>query len=109
MAVDLTSTTEWREFGRCRGRSQLFFAPTAERPEAREKRERQAMALCDDCAVKLPCREAGRRNLEYGFWGGETEQQRVLAGFAIRSAIGVKRGRPVDHVENCGTATKGSL
>jgi WhiB family redox-sensing transcriptional regulator len=84
---------DWREFANCKGRTELFFGKRAERPEARIRREARAMKLCSECAVIEPCREAGRAGPEYGFWGGENEEQRHRAGFTLTAAIGL-RGDP---------------
>jgi len=67
----------------CRGHPDLFFAPHAERPQARVRREARARRLCGACPVAAPCRE-------YGFWGGESEEERHRAGFTIPSPIGVR-------------------
>jgi hypothetical protein len=42
---------DWRSVARCAGRSDLFFPPPAERPQAREARERIARAMCSNCGV----------------------------------------------------------
>ena len=44
-----------------------------------------AQRVCAECPVQAPCRESGRRNHESGIWGGETEEDRVRAGFPIRT------------------------
>lgn len=75
----------WSEFALCRGRLDLFFEPRRERPLPRARREEQAKQLCSQCPVSSPCRESGRRNHESGIWGGETEEERIAAGFNIRT------------------------
>lgn len=80
-------STAWMEEGRCVGESNLFFAPFAERPEARVRREARARSLCENCTVLLACREYARRNRELGFWGGESESERAEAGFAPTTPI----------------------
>ena len=77
----------WMEHGSCRGRSELFFAPFAERPEARVRREAQARTICQACVAVLPCRDYARENRELGFWGGESEAERAAAGFAPTTPI----------------------
>ena len=69
------------------------------RPEAREKRERKALALCAECEVCGPCREFARQNHEYGLWGAENEADRVRAGFSLPAPVGVRysRWRPVSN------------
>jgi len=74
----------------CRGHADLFFAPHAERPQARVRREGRARRLCAGCPVAAPCREFAREHREYGFWGGESEEERHLAGFTVPSPIGVR-------------------
>ena len=80
-------TTSWMERGACAGDSDLFFAPFAERPEARVRREAKARVICEECAVVTACRTYARSNLELGFWGGESESERAAAGFAPTTPI----------------------
>ena len=77
----------WMNNGLCRGESDLFFAPFAERPEARVRREAQARDLCSRCPSAEPCREYARDNRELGFWGAESEAERATAGFAPTTPI----------------------
>jgi WhiB family transcriptional regulator, redox-sensing transcriptional regulator len=83
----------WMDFAACRGRSKLFFPPLAERPQARVKREAKAQAICDTCPVQAPCRTYAREHREYGYWGGESEEQRTQAGFSVPNPIGGRRRR----------------
>ena len=75
----------WTVYGVCGALGHLFFEPFGERPGTRARRETKAKAVCEECPVMLVCREAGRRNFESGIWGGETEEDRAVAGFAPRS------------------------
>ena len=77
----------WMRDGLCRGESDLFFAPFAERPEARVRREAQARDLCSLCPSADPCRQYARENRELGFWGAESEADRATAGFAPTTPI----------------------
>ncbi len=79
---------DWREFAACKGHVQLFFAKKAERPEARARRETKARELCDSCPVFEQCRSWARDNREYGYWGGENEEDRYLLGYRVTAAIG---------------------
>ena len=79
---------DWREFAACKGHVQLFFAKKAERPEARARREAKARKLCDACPVSEQCRSWARDNREYGYWGGENEEDRYLLGYRVTAAIG---------------------
>jgi len=83
---------DWQERAVCKGQTQLFFARKAERPEARARREKKAGRLCSVCPVQTECREYGRRNHLYGFWGGESEEERHRAGYSLTAPIGVPRG-----------------
>jgi WhiB family redox-sensing transcriptional regulator len=81
---------DWREHAACKGRTRLFFAPKAERPQARARREAQANRLCASCPVRTPCRNYARSKHEYGFWGGESEEDRHLAGYTVAAPIGIR-------------------
>jgi WhiB family redox-sensing transcriptional regulator len=90
-AVDiLTGGDEWKRDAECKGRTNLFFAPKAERPQARERREAKARRLCLRCPVQAACQEFARQHREYGFWGGENEEERHLAGFTVSAPIGIR-------------------
>lgn len=82
--------TTWSAQAECKGLSEIFFPPPAERPQARERREAQARAVCHTCVVMHECRDFARRNREYGFWGGESEEERHAAGFRLIAPIGVR-------------------
>lgn len=84
------SGMDWRDYAACKGKTRLFFPPKAERPQARARREAQANMLCTICPVKSPCRTFAREHREYGFWGGESEEERHLAGFTVAAPIGVR-------------------
>ncbi len=80
----------WSDSAECRGLSAIFFPPAAERPQARERREAQARQVCEVCGVLEDCRDFARRNREYGFWGGESEEERHAAGYRLIAPIGVR-------------------
>lgn len=75
----------WNVHAKCKGRTQLFFAPAGERPEARARRESLARRYCAVCPVQAICQDTARRNHEAGLWGGENEEERAEAGFAPRA------------------------
>lgn len=81
---------DWMRDAACRGLSHLFFPASAERPQARERREDMAASVCAECAVHVECRGFARTNHEYGFWGGESEEERHAAGFRLIAPIGVR-------------------
>ena len=82
--------TQWFSLAECKGLSSIFFPPSAERPQARERREAQARAVCGSCPVIVECRDFARRHHEYGFWGGESEEERHAAGYRLIAPIGVR-------------------
>lgn len=81
-------TTLWMIDAACKSQTALFFPPPGERPEAREVREAKARALCGSCAVLTECRDYARDRREYGFWGGESEEERAAAGFRVDMPVG---------------------
>lgn len=85
----------WMDHALCHGRTELFFAPHAERPPARLRREAAARQVCMRCPVRLECRDHARFQLEYGLWGGETESERAEAGYAVPAPIGGRIARAV--------------
>lgn len=91
MTTALALCVDWMAQAICRGRSELFFAPYAERPQARERREKIAASLCKSCPVHDQCLQYARDNREYGFWGGENELERHNAGFTLDDPIGLPR------------------
>ena len=83
-----TGPLTWTGTAACRGQNDLFFAPAGERPETRNVREAKARAVCNDCAVLTPCRQWAREHREYGFWGGESEEERAAAGYRVDMPVG---------------------
>jgi WhiB family redox-sensing transcriptional regulator len=82
--------TDWMDAAACKGRTALFFPPKAERPQARARRELRARRICADCPVLEPCGSFAREHHEYGFWAGESEEDRHLAGYTVSAPIGVR-------------------
>lgn len=91
-AVESTTPADpdWRDEAACRGQLKLFFPPKAERPQARARREAKAKRLCDACPVFLECRTWARQHREYGYWAGESEEDRYFLGFGVSAPIGVR-------------------
>lgn len=82
------SLVDLRAEAACRGRTDLFFAPHAERFDLRERRESAARALCGACPILSVCRAWAREHREYGFWGGESEAERAAAGYPVSLPTG---------------------
>jgi WhiB family redox-sensing transcriptional regulator len=87
-ADDAIRDQQWVDRAACRGHHELFFAARSERPQARTRRESQARQMCENCPVIEPCRATARRLGEYGFWGGESEEERAAAGFRVDMPVG---------------------
>jgi len=81
---------DWMDAGACKGLTHLFFPPAAERPQARERREAAARQVCRQCTVQPQCVSFAREHHEYGFWGGESEDERHAAGYRLIAPIGVR-------------------
>jgi WhiB family redox-sensing transcriptional regulator len=81
---------DWMSEGACKGLTHLFFPPAAERPQARERREATARQVCSSCTVQRSCLDFARTNHEYGYWGGESEDERHAAGFRLIAPIGIR-------------------
>lgn len=94
-AVEIVITREqtdddWMQHAACKGLTQLFFPSAAERPQARERREAAAREVCAGCGVRVTCQQYAREQHEYGFWGGESEDERHAAGYRLIAPIGVR-------------------
>ena len=83
----------WADRAACVGKNNLFFGGPAERPEARTVRELKASLVCATCPVITPCRAWAREHGEYGYWGGESEEARVAAGYRTRMPRATRRPR----------------
>lgn len=79
--------SSWTDHANCKGHVELFFSPPGEQPRQRERREVQAAQLCLGCPVIDACRSWAREHRESGFWAGETEEDRALAGYAPRATV----------------------
>ena len=92
-AIEIVITREqtdddWMMQAACKGLTHLFFPAPAERPQARERREATARQVCAGCVVHGTCRDFARDQHEYGFWGGESEEERAKAGYPVALPTG---------------------
>ena len=69
---------EWQLRGACRSADpEVFFHPELERGAARQRRDAEAVAVCNRCPVLDACRQHVMKYREpYGVWGGLTEEDR---------------------------------
>ncbi len=90
--INMRSLTDddWMDQAACKGLTHLFFPTAAERPQARERREATAREVCASCSIRNMCRDFARQQHEYGFWGGESEDERHAAGYRLIAPIGVR-------------------
>ena len=51
-------------------------------------RETEARAICTSCPVRRAVPRWAREQREYGFWGGESEEDRAAAGFRVDMPVG---------------------
>ena len=86
----IETENDWMQAGACKGLTHLFFPSAAERPQARERREAAAKEVCTSCSVRIDCMDFAREQHEYGFWGGESEDERHAAGYRLIAPIGVR-------------------
>ena len=86
----IETENDWMHRGACKGLTHLFFPSAAERPQARERRESSAKSVCLTCVVRDDCMQFAREQHEYGFWGGESEDERHAAGYRLIAPIGVR-------------------
>ena len=92
----LPDAMPWARRAACSGKTNLFYGPPSERPEARAARELRAGLICARCPVVTPCRTWAREHREYGYWGAESEEAREAAGFRVRLPGATRRPKHTD-------------
>jgi WhiB family transcriptional regulator, redox-sensing transcriptional regulator len=88
----------WQDSAACKGRKDIDFFPTMDRPGGQNARWRanvaRAKAVCAECPVIKDCRiEAQSHDMTAGIWFGTTEAERK----------GLPRIISRPHVARCGT------
>jgi WhiB family transcriptional regulator, redox-sensing transcriptional regulator len=71
-------TWDWQAVAACRGMdTSIFYHPENERGPTRERREREAKRICQNCPVITPCLRWALLSREpYGVWGGTSVEER---------------------------------
>ena len=84
-----TGPLSWTDEAACAGRTELFFAPGRRAPRgAGGPREQGPRRSAPSARCSLACRDWAREHREYGFWGGESEEERAAAGFRVDMPVG---------------------
>lgn len=69
------STAGWWQAANCRGADTEAFFP----PPGDQSGIQRALAICESCPVRIPCRRYALGHRErHGIWGGLTEETREL-------------------------------
>ena len=71
----------WIKNAACKGKTEYFYGPIAEKPSVTARRVMIAKSICAQCPSIEPCRDYARQNGELGIWGGETDEDRLLGGY----------------------------
>jgi WhiB family redox-sensing transcriptional regulator len=93
----MTDMIDWIKAANCKGKTKYFFEKVSERPQAAAKRITIAKSICASCAVVNECREYARQNGELGVWGGETADERFLAGYYVNDKMMHRRMRAKEY------------
>lgn len=86
-------TLDWMAAAGCKNKTKLFFFSGDETAAERRKLVYSAKAICRACPVIDKCRDYARRNNELGIWGGETEEERFMAGYLNNPAVNKRLAR----------------
>lgn len=86
-------TLDWMAAAGCKNKTRLFFFSGDETAAERRKLVYSAKAICRSCPVIEKCRDHARANNELGIWGGETEEERFMAGFLNNPAVNKRLAR----------------
>lgn len=86
-------TLDWMADASCKNKTKLFFLNGDETAIEKRKLVYSAKAICRVCPVIDKCRDYARSNNELGIWGGETEEERFLAGYLNNPAVNKRLSR----------------
>jgi WhiB family redox-sensing transcriptional regulator len=84
----------WAEQAACKSHSEYFFEGKSERELERFRREAIARQICASCDVFNECKIYISHHSEYGFWAGQSEDERSFTNYGIRLR-GATRSTPV--------------
>lgn len=77
----------------CKNKTRLFFLNGDETASEKRRLIYSAKAVCRVCPVLEECRDYARANNELGIWGGETEEERFMAGYLNNPAVNKRLAR----------------
>ena len=80
--------TAWMADAVCYGHTAVFFAPPGRTPRGPRGARGQGSLDLPRLPGDATCRSWARENREYGFWGGESEEERAAAGFRVEMPVG---------------------
>jgi len=93
----MTGIIDWIKEANCKGKTSYFFEKASERPQMTARRVAVAKSICAGCTVVNECREYARQNGELGVWGGETADERFLAGYFVDDKMMHRRMRAREY------------
>ena len=95
MAIDtlssliFTGPLSWTVDAACDGQHRARSSrPPASAPRRASCARARPGPSARECPVLEPCRDWAREQREYGFWGGESEEERAAAGFRVDMPVG---------------------
>ena len=83
-----TGPLTWTSEASCHGQSRVVVAPPGGPPPAPAGPAGPPPPRGPRGDVLHLCREWARDHREYGFWGGESEEERAAAGFRVDMPVG---------------------
>lgn len=84
---------DWMAAAGCKNKTRLFFLNGDETASEKRRLIYSAKAVCRVCPVLEECRDYARANNELGIWGGETEEERFMAGYLNNPAVNKRLAR----------------
>ena len=93
-----SSVDTWHKDAACKGSLHIFYAEDNHNHEKKRIRLQKAKSICSTCPVLKECKDYARNNAEFGFWGGEDEEERYLAGSPVPQYVTVSVARRLRNI-----------